>query len=104
MFFKDENNKPFYKPSDNVIKSYRLSKITEEEFNKIVHLINNPILTKEQEEQEIKNQASSYLNETEWIENYKIRHELGLELIPETSTKWIVIKQREEYKLYLKTL
>lgn len=48
--------------------------------------------------------ANSYLKETEWIENYKLRNDLGLEAIASDSAKWSIIKQREEYKAYLKSL
>lgn len=48
--------------------------------------------------------ANSYLKETEWIENYKLRNDLGLEAIAPDSAKWSIIKQREEYKAYLKSL
>lgn len=46
--------------------------------------------------------ALRYLAETDWIEAYKIRHDLGLELIPEGSSKWEILNKREEYKLFLK--
>lgn len=46
--------------------------------------------------------ANAYLKETDWVENYKTRHDLGLETIPEDSSKWLVINKREEYKLFLK--
>lgn len=39
---------------------------------------------------------------TDWVESYKIRHDLGLELIPEDSSKWEILNKREEYKLFLK--
>ena len=48
------------------------------------------------------NEANSYLKETDWVESYKIRHDLGLELIPEDSSKWEVLNKREKYKLFLK--
>lgn len=48
------------------------------------------------------NEANSYLKETDWVEAYKIRHDLGLELIPKDSFKWEVLNKREEYKLFLK--
>lgn len=48
------------------------------------------------------NEANSYLKETDWVEACKIRHDLGLELIPEDSSKWEVLNKREEYKLFLK--
>lgn len=48
------------------------------------------------------NEASQYLKDTDWINDYKIRHDLGLEIIPEDSSKWEVITKREEYKVFLK--
>ena len=50
------------------------------------------------------NEASQYLKDTDWVNTYKIRHNLGLELIPEESSKWEVINQREIYILFLKGL
>jgi hypothetical protein len=47
-------------------------------------------------------EANSYLKETDWVETYKLRHDLGLELIPEDSSKWEVINKREEYIEFLK--
>lgn len=47
------------------------------------------------------NEADTYLAQTDWVENYKIRHDLGLELIPEDSSKLEVLNKREEYKLFL---
>lgn len=47
-------------------------------------------------------EASSYLAQTDWVNTYKIRHDLGLELISETSSKWEVINKREEYIVFLK--
>lgn len=48
------------------------------------------------------NKANMYLNQTDWVSTYKIRHDLGLELIPEDSSKWEVINKREEYITFLK--
>lgn len=57
------------------------------------------------QEQEVKTQeANFYLKNTDWVETYKLRHDLGLELIPEESSKWVIINKREEYKLFLKNL
>lgn len=47
------------------------------------------------------NEASQYLKDTDWVSDYKIRHDLGLELISEDSSKWLIINKREEYKLFL---
>ena len=48
--------------------------------------------------------ADAYLKDTEWVENYKIRHDLGLETIPEDSAKWELIRQREIYISFLRNL
>ena len=47
-------------------------------------------------------EANGYLAQTDWVNSYKIRHDLGLELIPEESSKWEVINKREEYILFLR--
>lgn len=64
--------------------------------------------TKEEIEAEILSlkiqEANQYLKDTDWVNSYKIRHDLGLELIPEESSKWEVINQREIYISFLKGL
>lgn len=50
------------------------------------------------------NEANQYLKVTDWVNNYKIRHDLGLETIPENSSKWLIINEREEYINFLKGL
>ena len=47
-------------------------------------------------------EANQYLAQTDWVNTYKIRHDLGLELIPEESSKWLVINKREEYITFLR--
>lgn len=62
---------------------------------------------KEIAEQELQvkiNKANQYLKTTDWVNTYKIRHDLGLEIIPEDSSKWEVINQREIYISFLKGL
>ena len=49
-------------------------------------------------------EANGYLAQTDWVNSYKIRHDLGLELIPEDSSKWEVINKREEYIVFLKAI
>lgn len=49
-------------------------------------------------------EANQYLKDTDWVNTYKIRHDLGLELIPEDSSKWEVINKREEYIVFLKAI
>ena len=64
--------------------------------------------SKEEIEAEILNkniqEANQYLIQTDWVNSYKIRHDLGLEIIPEDSSKWLVIAKREEYILFLKAI
>ena len=48
------------------------------------------------------NEASQYLKDTDWVNDYKTRHDLGLEIIPEDSTKWSIINKRAEYIEFLK--
>ena len=60
-------------------------------------------LAKEELDQKIQ-EANGYLAQTDWVNTYKIRHDLGLELIPEDSSKWEVINQREEYIVFLKAI
>ena len=63
-------------------------------------------ITKEEIEAEMLSlkiqEANGYLAQTDWVNTYKLRHDLGLELIPEDSSKWEVINKREEYILFLK--
>ena len=47
-------------------------------------------------------EANGYLAQTDWVNTYKLRHDLGIELIPENSSKWEVIIKREEYITFLK--
>ena len=47
-------------------------------------------------------EATSYLAQTDWVNAYKLRHDLGLDLIPESSSKWEVVNKREEYITFLK--
>ena len=49
-------------------------------------------------------EANGYLAQTDWVNAYKIRHDLGLELIPEESSKCEVINKREEYIVFLKSI
>ena len=49
-------------------------------------------------------EAKMYLAQTDWVKDYKLRDDLGLELIPEESSKWEVINKREEYILFLKSI
>lgn len=56
----------------------------------------------ERELQDKVNEANQYLKDTDWVSVYKLRHDLGLEIIPVDSSKWVIINKREEYILFLK--
>lgn len=49
------------------------------------------------------NEANQYLRDTDWVKDYKTRHDLGLEIIPEDSSKWLVINKRAECIAFLKS-
>jgi len=78
------------------------------ETGEILELEDAPIVERPIEEIEAEilqnkiNEANMYLNQTDWVNTYKIRHDLGLELIPEDSAKWEIINKREEYITFLK--
>ena len=69
-----------------------------------------PIIERSKEEIEAEilslkiQEANQYLKDTDWVNSYKIRHDLGLELIPKESSKWLIINQREEYIVFLKSI
>lgn len=69
-----------------------------------------PIIKRSKEEIEAEilslkiQEANQYLKDTDWVNSYKIRHDLGLELIHEESSKWLIINQREIYISFLKGL
>ena len=48
------------------------------------------------------NEANSYLKDTDWVNNYKLRNDLGLEVIPDGSFKWEIISKRTKYIEFLK--
>lgn len=57
---------------------------------------------KEQELQRKMQEAKLYLDSTEWVKDYKLRHDLGLEQIPKESSKWSIIQKREEALNFIK--
>lgn len=58
----------------------------------------------QQEFQAKTQEAAQYLSTTDWINTYKLRHDLGLEIIPEDSSKWDIINKRAEYIEFLKAI
>lgn len=60
------------------------------------------IQNEEQERARLIFNAIEYLKSTDWVKDYKLRHDIGLELIPEESSKWYIINKRSEYIKYLK--
>lgn len=88
MYYKNEENKPYYEPSEEIIIREGLVEITEEDFNKIVYEVNNPPLTEEQLLAQQKAEAKQYLNNTDWYVTRKV--ETGA-AIPED----VIVKRAE---------
>lgn len=80
---------------DNLVEYYKASNVSDYDLLVQEYIDNQELIKKT-------NEVSVYLKETDWVEAYKIRHDLGLELIPEDSSKLKVLNKREEYKLFLK--
>ena len=80
---------------DNLVEYYKASGIADYDLL-VQEYINRQELVKKI------NETNTYLAQTDWVETYKIRHDLGLEVLPETSSKWEIINKREEYKAFLK--
>lgn len=109
MIFKlcNEGNSVIGVREDGIVVSYS---IEAEEYKQWLKAGNKPepeftnkeIISNELERK--KQEASSYLDATDWVKDYKLRHDLGLELISELSSKWKIINKREEYKNFLKGL
>lgn len=62
MYYKNNNNEPYYNPSKNIIKRELLREITKDEFDVLVYEINNPILTEEQEKERLRAEKELRLN------------------------------------------
>lgn len=41
-------------------------------------------------------QCLSYMSQTDWVEPYKLRHDLGIDKLLSDSNKWKIITKREE--------
>ena len=80
---------------DNLVEYYKASNVSDYGLLVQEYIDSQELIKKT-------NEANSYLKETDWVDSYKIRHYLGLELIPEDSSKWEVLNKREEYKLFWK--
>lgn len=48
MYYKDENNNPYFEPSKEVVEKYSLVEIDKELFDSLVYEINNPRITEEE--------------------------------------------------------
>ena len=61
MHYKNKENQPYYKPSQNIIKRDSLVEISKAEFEQIVYEINNPAITEEQRVQNINSYTQSFI-------------------------------------------
>ena len=75
---------------DNLVEYYKANNVSDYDLLVQEYIDSQELIKKT-------NEANSYLKETDWVESYKIRHDLGLELIPEDSSKWEVLNKREKY-------
>lgn len=82
---------------DNLVEYYKASNVSDYTLLVQEYIDSQELIKKT-------NEASAYLKETDWVETYKLRHDLGLELILEESSKLAIINKREEYKVFLKNL
>lgn len=80
---------------DNLVEYYKASNVSDYTLLVQEYIDSQELIKKT-------NEANAYLKDTDWVETYKLRHDLGLELIPEDSTKWEIINKRTEYIMYLK--
>lgn len=80
---------------DNLVEYYKASNVSDYDLLVQEYIDSQELIKKT-------NEANAYLKDTDWVDPYKIRHDLGLELIPEESSKWEILNKREEYKLFLK--
>lgn len=92
MYYKNKENKPYYEPSQTIIKRDGLIEITEDEFNQLVIDINTP--TPEQALKQKRAEALKYLVDTDFY--YPRYLETG-EPVPTD----VVIK-RQEYRTLLR--
>lgn len=78
------------------------------ETGEILELEDAPVVERSPEEIETEElqrkiqEANSYLALTDWVNTYKLRHDLDLEVIPDDSAKWEIINKRAEYIEFLK--
>ena len=64
MYYRNKENKPYYEPSQEIIKRDELIEITKEEFEQIIVELNTP--TPEQVLQQQIAEAKQYLADTGW--------------------------------------
>lgn len=81
---------------DNLVEYYKASNVSDYTLLVQEHIDSQELIKKT-------NEANSYLKETDWVETYKLRHDLELELIPEDSSKWDIINKRAKYIEFLKS-
>ena len=56
----------------------------------------NPTPTPEQLAEQAKAEAQAYLDSTDWVESYIIKHYTGIEPLPLDSNKFVIEQKRKE--------
>ena len=92
MYYKNKENKPYYEPSQSVIRRDELVEISKKEFEQIIVQINTPSPEQILEQQIA--EASQYLQATDWY--YARKAETGEE-VPEE-----VVQKRVQAREFLK--
>ena len=64
MYYRNKENKPYYEPSQEIIKRDELIEITKEEFEQVIVELNTP--TKKQVMEQRISEAKQYLADTGW--------------------------------------
>lgn len=49
-------------------------------------------------------ESNKYLKDTDWVKDYILRHDLGVDILPSNSNKLAINEKRKEYIKFLKEI
>ena len=97
--YKNSNNDVFGFDDDQLhLVTSDMVEMSDAEFQEFC----NPKPTPEQLAEQAKAEARAYLDSTDWVEPYLIKHYTGIELLPLDSNKFAIEQKRKEAKELLK--
>ena len=97
--YKNTNGQVFGFDNDQLhLVTPDMVEMTDAEFQEFC----NPTPTPEQLAEQAKAEAQAYLDDTDWVEPYLIKHYTGIELLPLDSNKFVIEQKRKEAKELLK--